>query len=64
MILTKVKETASKIKHDNTTHVILVNRDKRQGNFGGLSSLSYIPIKAYRTAVLGCQDQFWVGAKG
>jgi hypothetical protein len=39
-----VKESASKIKHDNTTHVILVNRDKRQGNFGGLSSLSCTPI--------------------
>ena len=59
-----MKESASKIKQDNTTHVILVNRDKGQGNFGGLSSLSCTPIKAYRIAVLGCRDRLWMGVKG
>ena len=61
------KEAASKIKkQDNTTHIIiivlfmiLVNRDNRQGNVGGLSSLSYTQINTYCTAVLqGGQD--WV----
>ena len=62
------KDSASKIKkQDNTTHIIivlfmiLVNRDNRQGNVGGLSSLSYNLIKAYWTAVLRCSwDQLRV----
>ena len=62
------KESASKIKkQDNTTHIIivlfmiLVNRDNRQGNVGGLSSLSYNLIEAYWTAVLWCSwDQLRV----
>ena len=48
-----VKESASKIKQDNTTQMILVKNDNRQGRLEGLSCLSYTPIKAYRTAVLG-----------
>ena len=48
-----VKELASKIKQDNTTQMILVQNGNRQGSLEGLS-LSSTPIKAYRTAVLGC----------
>ena len=51
-----VNESASKIKQDNAAEMILVKRDNRQGNFEGMSSLSYTPIKAYCTAVLGCRD--------
>ena len=51
-----VKESASKIKQDSTTQMILVNRYNKQGNFREMSSLSYTPIKAYCTAVLGCRD--------
>ena len=58
------KDAARKLKQDNAAVMILVKKDNRRGNLEGLSSLSYTPIKAYRTAVLGCQDQFWVGAKG
>ena len=48
-----VKESASKINRNNT-QMILVNRGSRHGNLEGLISLSYTPIKAYCTAVLGC----------
>ena len=51
-----VNESASKIKQDNTTQMILVENDNRQGSLEGLG-LSYTPIKAYRTAVLGCRDR-------
>ena len=37
--------------------MILLNRYNKQGNFEGMSSLSYTPIKAYCTAVLGCRDR-------
>jgi hypothetical protein len=51
-----VKESARKIIHDNATQMILVvNRCNKQGNCGGLISLSYTPIKAYRAAVLSYQ---------
>ena len=59
-----VNESASKIKQDNTTQMILVNRYNKQGNFQGWSSLSYTPIKAYCTAVLGCWDWLRSEAKG
>ena len=59
-----VNESASKIKQDNTTQMILVNRYNKQGNFQGWSSLSYTPIKAYCTAVLGCRDWLRSEAKG
>ena len=49
-----MNESASKIKQDNAIDMILVKKDNRQGNLEGLSSLSYTPIKAYCTAVLGC----------
>ena len=55
-----VKESAGKIKQDNTTQMILAKNDNRQGNLEGLSILSYTPIKAYRTAVLGCRDRLRV----
>ena len=48
-----VKKSASKIKQDNTTQVILVKNNNRQGSLEELS-LSYTSIKAYRTAVRGC----------
>ena len=48
-----VKESASKIKQDNTKQMILLKNGNRQDSLEGLSSLSYTPIKAYRTAVLG-----------
>ena len=57
-----VKESAIKIKQDNTTQIILVKNNNRQGNLEGLSILSYTPIKAYRTAVLGCRD--WLRVLG
>ena len=41
-----MNKLASKIKQDNTTQMVLVNRDNRQDNFGGLSSLLSTPIKA------------------
>ena len=50
-----VKKSASKIKQDNTTRVILVKNNNRQGSLEELS-LSYTSIKAYRTAVLGGRD--------
>ena len=56
-ILTMAKKSASKIKQDNTTQIILVNRYNKQGNFREWSSLSDTPIKACRTAVLGCRDR-------
>ena len=59
-----VNESASKIKQDNAAEMILVKRDNRQGNLRGLSSLSYTPIKAYHTAVLGCRDLLRSEAKG
>ena len=59
-----VNESASKIKQDNTTQMILVNGYNKQGNFRGWSSLSYTPIKAYCTAVLGGQDWLRSGAEG
>ena len=59
-----VNESASKIKQDNTTQMILVNRYNKQGNFRGWISLSYTPIRAYHTAVLGCRERFRVGANG
>ena len=55
-----VNESASKIKQDNTTQMILVKNNNRQGNLGGLSILLYISIKVYCTAVLGCRDQLRV----
>ena len=56
-----VKESASKVKQDNTTQMILVKNDNnRQGSLEELSILSYTPIEAYRTAVLGCRDQLRV----
>ena len=57
-----VNESASKIEQDNTTQMILGNRDDKQGNLEGLSILSYTPIKAYRTAVLGCRN--WLRVLG
>ena len=63
-ILTMAKKSASKIKQDNTTQIILVNRYNKQGNFREWSSLSYTPIKAYCTAVLGCRDRLRVEGKG
>ena len=48
-----VNESASKIKQDNATDMILVKKDNRQGKLEGSRSLSYTPIKAYRTAILG-----------
>ena len=52
-----MKDSASKLKHDNATDMmILVKKDNRQGNLEGLGNLSYTQIKAYCTAVLGCQD--------
>tara|TARA_B110001452_G_scaffold263842_1_gene265893 strand:- start:1257 stop:1397 length:141 start_codon:yes stop_codon:yes gene_type:complete len=39
-----VKEAARRTKHNNITQIILDNNvDNRQGNLGGLSSLSYTP---------------------
>ena len=58
-----VKESASIIKQDNTTHTIRLNVGSRQGNFGGLSSLSYTSIKAYWTAVQGCLRD-WCSRQG
>ena len=57
-----VKESASKVKQDNTTQMILV-KDDWQGRLEGLG-LSYTPIKAYSTAVLGCWDRLRVAARG
>ena len=59
-----VNESTSKIKQDNAAEMILVKRDNRQGNLRGLSSLSYTPIKAYHTAVLGCWDRRVLGRNG
>ena len=39
--------------------ILVVKNDNRQGSLEGLG-LSYTPIKAYRTAVLGCRDRLWV----
>ena len=51
--MVKEEAAASKVKQDNTTEMILVKNDNRQGDLVGLSSLSYTPIIAYWTAVLG-----------
>ena len=59
-----MKKSASKIKEDNTTQMTLAKYDNRQGNLEGWSSLSYTPIKAYRTAVLGCRDWLRVEVLG
>ena len=59
-----VNESASKIKQDNVAEMILVKRDNGQGNLRGLSSLSYTPIKAYHTAVLGCRHWLRVEVEG
>ena len=42
-----MKNSASKLKQDNATDMILVlvKKDNRQGTLEGLNSLSYTPIK-------------------
>ena len=59
-----VNESVSKIKEDNTTQIILAKNNNRRGGSERLSSLSYTPIKAYCTAVLGCWDWLRVEVEG
>ena len=59
-----VKKSVSKIKEDNTTQIILAKNNNRRGGLEGLSSLSYTPVKACCTAILGCRDWLRVEVEG
>ena len=59
-----VNESASKTEDDNTTQIILAKNINRRGGLKGLSSLSYTPIKACCTAILGCREWLRVEVEG
>ena len=57
---TKVKESASKTIQDRATNTMLVERDNKGDSLEEFNSLSHTPIKAYHTAVLGCNYWNWL----